>query len=108
MPESTGSKALAALSVLNAINPWLSLTLKGVAMALEAKRAFLKANPTYVVDISTGEVYQNEAAAKAAGVAAENIKLELPPTAQLIDNMVKTFSALEQEAHANFVRVTSA
>lgn len=101
------SKVAGTVAVINAINPWLGFALKGVIMALEAKKAFLKANPTSVIDITTGVIYETKEAALLAGVALENIKLELPPFGELIETMSGVFGKLEEEALANWIRVTN-
>lgn len=93
------------IAALNAINPMLGVVLHLVSTALEAKRAFLKANPTYFVDVTTGNIYASEDEARAAGVAAENIKKELPPSPQLIQSLYNSSDALYNEATANLNRV---
>ncbi len=84
---------------VSSISPILALvaTLLGQAKALWA--AFKAANPTAVVDGTTGKFYKSVEEALADGASEDNLYRELPTDDVLIDTYAKNSAALTKEAH---------
>lgn len=94
---ATGTAAAIA-GIVAQINPLIAIAVQAFAAARAIRDAAKAANPTVIVDKTTGTVYATEQEALNAGVLPENISSSLPSDAELIKTLFDNAGLLKGEA----------